>query len=128
MNDSVKTILMNNTWSLATMSDMPNVVPVGMHTVTDDGLLLLGDVMMDVCVTNVKATGKAAVCAWDSKTGEGYQVKGSAVYETEGARYDLLNAAVVEKTKGAMRLKGVIVLTPEQTIVVTPGPDNKKVL
>ena len=99
-----------------------------MRCVTEDGLLLLGDVMMESSAANVKANGKAAVCAWDVGTSEGYQIKGSAVYETEGARYDLLNGIAMEKTKGAIRLKGVIVLTPEKTIVVTPGPDNKKVL
>ena len=128
MLESVKNVLNANAWNLATMSDVPNVVPVGMRFVTEDGLLLLGDVMMETSAANVKANGKAAVCAWNPATSEGYQIKGSAVYETEGAHYDLLNGIAVEKTKGALRLKGVIVLTPEKTIVVTPGPDNKKVL
>lgn len=128
MNGAVKKILVNNPWNFATMSDCPNVVPVGMNMVTEDGLLLLGDVLMETSVENVKATGKAAVCAWDPKTCEGYQLKGSAVYETEGKHFELLNNMCIEKTNGAMRLKGVIVLTPEKTVVVTPGPDNKKVL
>lgn len=128
MNESVKKVLNANAWNLATMSDVPNVVPIGMHCVTEDGLLLLGDVLMETTISNVKANGKAAVCAWDPNTSEAYQVKGSAVYETEGAHYDFLNGIAVEKTKGALRLKGVIVLTPETTIVVTPGPDNKKIL
>ena len=128
MNESVKKVLTANPWNFATMSDCPNVVPVGMTAVTDDGLLLLGDVLMETSVANVRATGKAAVCAWDAKTCEGYQIKGSAVYETEGEHFDYLNQIAIEKTKGAMRLKGIVVLTPEKTIVVTPGPDNKKVL
>lgn len=128
MLESVKNVLNSNAWNLATMSDVPNVVPVGMRFVTEDGLLLLGDVMMETSAANVKANGRAAVCAWDPKTSEGYQIKGSAVYETEGEHYDLLNGIAMEKTKGALRLKGVIVLTPEKTIVVTPGPDNKKIL
>ena len=126
MNAAVKAILEKSTWSLATTAnDIPNVVPVGMVCVTEEALLL-GDVLMETSVANIKATGKAAVCAWDAATGEGYQVKGTAVYETEGPRYEQMNAAAVEKTKGAMHLKGIIVLTPEEQIVVTPGPDNKK--
>lgn len=128
MNEAVKKILERNTWSLATMGEAPNVVPIGMTCITADGKLLLGDVMMETSAANVRATGKAAVCAWDPKTGEGYQVKGSAVYETDGPLYAQFNAAAVKQTGGAMHLKGIIVLTPEQEIVVTPGPDNKKVL
>lgn len=128
MNESVKKILTENPWELATMSDFPNVVPIGMTAITEDNLLLLGDVLMETSAANVKANGKASICAWDRKTCEGYQIKGSAVYETEGEHFEFLNNIAIEKTKGAMRLKGVIVLTPEKTIVVTPGPDNKKVL
>ena len=129
MNEAVKAVLRANPWSLATSAgDLPNVVPIGMTCITEDDRLVLGDVMMKTSVENVQATGRAAVCAWDPKTGEGYQVKGRASYETAGPLYDRLHAAAVETTKGAVHLKGVIVLTPEQTIVVTPGPDNKKVL
>ena len=76
-------------------------------------------------MANVKATGKAAVCAWDNETGEGYQIKGSAVYETSGANYERLRDAVLQQSQGSMYLKGIVVVTPEETIVVTPGPENK---
>ena len=37
---------------------------------------------------NVQANGKIAVSAFDPKTSEGYQVKGTAVYQTEGPVVD----------------------------------------
>ena len=128
MNESVKAILKANVWHLATMAETPNVVPVGIHAITEDDRLLLGDVMMATSVDNVRVTGQASVCAWDPKTSEGYQVKGKAEYETSGPDFDMLNEIAIKRTNGAMRLKGVISMTPEMTIVVTPGPDNKMVM
>ena len=125
MNAVVKEFLKKHVWALATMGDCPNVVPVGTTCITDDEKLLLGDVLMETTVANVKATGKAAVCAWDNETGEGYQIKGSAVYETSGANYERLRDAVLQQSQGSMYLKGIVVVTPEETIVVTPGPENK---
>ena len=126
MNEQVKKLLQEHVWTLATMGETPNVVPIGTTCINAQGQLLLGDVMMETSAANVRATGKVAVCAWDPKTAEGYQLKGSAVYETEGPNFEQFNKAVTTQTRGSMELKGVIVLTPEETIVLTPGPNNKQ--
>ena len=47
MTENVVKVLKANVWSVATCSDVPNVVPVGFKDVTEDGLLVVGDVMMD---------------------------------------------------------------------------------
>ena len=43
-------------------------------------------------MNNVKANGKVAISAYDAKTYEGYQVKGTAEYVTEGPVVDMLKA------------------------------------
>ena len=116
-------------WELATCADgEPNVVPVGFKTVSEDGKLIIGDVFMETTMKNILANGRAAVSAFDSETKEGYQVKGAAVYVTEGPVVDALNRAAEEKFGGRLHAKGAVILTPEKVIVTTPGPDNKKVL
>ena len=128
MTENVVKVLKANVWSVATCSDVPNVVPVGFKDVSEDGLLVVGDVMMDTTMKNVQANGKIAISAFDPKTSEGYQVKGTAVYQTEGPVVDALREMAMAVFQGAMTVKGALVITPDKVIVTSPGPDNKKVL
>ena len=57
---------------------------------------------------------------------EGYQIKGTAEYVTEGAIVDTFKAMVEEMFKSAATAKGALIITPEKVIVTTPGADNKK--
>ena len=128
MTEDVVKVLKANVWSVATCGDGPNVVPVGFKDVTEEGLLVVGDVMMDTTVKNVLANGKIAVSAFDPKTSEGYQVKGTAAYRTEGPVVDAFREKAMAVFHGAMTVKGALVITPEKVIVTTPGPNNKKEL
>lgn len=129
LNENVIKVLNGSLWELATCAaGEPNVVPVGFKTVSEDGKLIIGDVFMETTMKNILANGRAAVSAFDSETKEGYQVKGAAVYVTEGPVVDALNRAAEEKFGGRLHAKGAVILTPEKVIVTTPGPDNKKVL
>lgn len=130
MNENVVKILKAYMWDVATCSDdgNPNVVPVVFKNVTEDGKLVVGDVFMETTMNNVKANGKVAISAYDAKTYEGYQVKGTAEYVTEGPVVDMFKGLVEKTFRGAATAKGALVITPEQVIVTTPGADNKKVL
>ena len=129
LNEHVIKVLNGSLWEPATCAaGEPNVVPVGFKTVSEDGKLIIGDVFMETTMKNILANGRAAVSAFDSETKEGYQVKGAAVYVTEGPVVDALNRAAEEKFGGRLHAKGAVILTPEKVIVTTPGPDNKKVL
>lgn len=93
MNEQVIALLKSGIWDLATCADgEPNVVPVAFKDVTEDGKLVVGDVFMETTMNNVKANGKVAISAYDAKTYEGYQVKGTAEYVTEGPVVDMLKA------------------------------------
>lgn len=130
MNENVVKILKAYMWDVATCSDdgNPNVVPVAFKNVTEDGKLVVGDVFMETTMNNVKANGKVAISAYDAKTYEGYQVKGTAEYVTEGPVVDMFKGLVEKTFRGAATAKGALVITPEQVSVTTPGADNKKVL
>lgn len=130
LNDSVVNVLKNNLWDVATCADNePNVVPVGFKDVTDEGALLVGDVFLDTTLKNIaENNGRVAVSAYDAKTFEGYQIKGTAVYVTEGEVVDKFKAMAEALFHGAATAKGALIITPDKVIVTTPGADNKKEL
>ncbi|MDD6743109.1 MAG: pyridoxamine 5'-phosphate oxidase family protein [Roseburia porci] len=128
MNENVTKLLKEQIWYLGTYSDEPNAVPVAFKDITEDGKLLVGDVFLETTLNNIKANGKIAVSVSDASTLEGYQIKGTAEYITEGPVVDKFKEMVEAMFKGAATAKGALVITPEKIIVTTPGADNKKEL
>ena len=128
LNESVVKLLKESVWDLATCADgEPNVVPVAFKDVTEDGKLLVGDVFLETTLNNIKANdGKITISVYDAQNLEGYQIKGTAQYVTEGAVVDTFKAMVEEMFHGAATAKGALIITPEKVIVTTPGADNKK--
>ena len=115
-------------WDLATCADgEPNVVPVAFKDVTEDGKLVVGDVFLETTLKNIKANeGEIAISAYDTKSLEGYQIKGTAEYVTDGAIVAAFKTAVEGMFKGSATAKGALIITPSKVIVTTPGADNKK--
>lgn len=130
MDTRVIKVLKENMWDLATCADgEPNVVPVAFKDVTDDGKLIVGDVFLETTLRNLRENGnRIAVSAYDAKTLEGYQIKGVAEYQTDGAVVDAFKKIVEQTFDGAATAKGALVITPERVIVTTPGGENKKEL
>ena len=128
LNESVVKLLKSGMWDLATCADgEPNVVPVAFKDVTDDGKLVVGDVFLETTLNNIKANnGKIAISAYDTQSLEGYQIKGTAEYVTEGELVNTFKAMVEKMFNGAATAKGALVITPSKVIVTTPGADNKK--
>lgn len=130
MNENVLKLLKAGMWDLATCANgEPNVVPVAFKDVTEDGKLVVGDVFLETTLNNIKANnGKIAISVYDPQNLEGYQIKGTAEYVTEGAVVDTFKAMVEKMFNGAATAKGALIIAPEKVIVTTPGADNKKVL
>ena len=130
MNDSVKKLLKESMWDLATCANgEPNVVPVAFKDVTPDDRLVVGDVFLDTTLKNLAASGgKIAISVYDAKSLEGYQIKGVAEYVTEGEVVKTFKAMVEKMFNGGATAKGALIITPEKVIVTTPGADNKKEL
>lgn len=130
LNENVKKVLAESMWDLATCADNePNVVPVAFKDVTADGKLVVGDVFLETTLKNLQANGgKIAISAYDAKSLEGYQIKGTAEYVTEGEVVTTFKNMVEKMFNGAATAKGALIITPEKVIVTTPGADNKKEL
>ena len=130
MNDSVKKLLKESMWDLATCANgESNVVPVAFKDVTPDGKLVVGDVFLDTTLKNLTVNGgKIAISVYDAKSLEGYQIKGIAEYVTEGEVVKTFKAMVEQMFHGGATAKGTLIITPEKVIVTTPGADNKKEL
>ena len=130
LNEAVVKLLKSELWDLATCADgEPNVVPVAFKDVTPEGKLVVGDVFLDTTLKNLKENGgKIAVSAYNAQSLEGYQVKGTAVYVTEGDVVNTFKAMVEKMFNGGVTAKGALVITPEKVIVTTPSAENKKEL
>ena len=128
LNESVVKLLKSGMWDLATCANgEPNVVPVAFKDITDDGKLVVGDVFLETTINNIKANGgRIAVSVYDAQNLEGYQIKGTAEYITEGTIVDTFKAMVEKMFNGAATAKGALVITPSRVIVTTPGAENKK--
>ncbi len=128
LNENVKKLLKEQMWYLATYDQEPNAVPVAFKDVTEDGKLVVGDVFLETTLHNIEKNGRIAVSASNGSTLEGYQIKGTAEYITEGPVVDIFKKLVEDMFKGAATAKGALIITPEKVIVTTPGLDNKKEL
>ncbi len=130
MNESVKKLLKASMWDLATCANgEPNVVPVAFKDVTSDGKLVVGDVFLDATLKNLAADGgKIAISIYDAKSLEGYQIKGTAEYVTEGDTVKTIKTMVEQMFNGGATAKGALIITPEKIIVTPPGAGNKKEL
>lgn len=130
LNESVVSLLKRGMWDLATCANgEPNVVPVAFKDVTPEGKLVVGDVFLETTLKNLAANnGKIAISVYDAQALEGYQIKGTAQYVTEGEIVATFKKAVETMFHGAATAKGALIITPEKVIVTTPGADNKKEL
>ena len=128
LNENVRKLLKEQMWYLATYDQEPNAVPVAFKDVTEEGNLLVGDVFLETTLENLRKNGRIAVSASNGSTLEGYQIKGTARYVTEGPVVETFKQMVETMFKGAATAKGALVITPERVIVTTPGLDNKKEL
>ena len=130
LNVHVVKLLKSGMWDLATCANgEPNVVPVAFKDVTDDGKLVVGDVFLETTLKNLEANGgRIATSVYDAQNLEGYQIKGTARYVTEGEVVETFKTMVEQMFNGAATAKGALIITPEKVIVTTPGADNKKVL
>lgn len=81
-----------------------------------------------VTINNIRANGKIVVSPSNASTMEGYQIKGTAQYITEGSMVDTFKKVVSDMFKGELTAKGALIITPEKVIVTTPGANNKNEL
>ena len=124
INNEMKNLL-NETaiWVLATADKkgLPNAVPIFFTKILDDGNLLLVDNFMNKTIDNIKENPQVSVSVWKDK--EGYQFKGTAAVETDGANFEQGKELAKDRNP-----KGVVVVALTSVYTTAPGPDAGKKL
>ena len=126
LNSEVKAFLdANKMWVLATAGNIPNAVPIYFTKVLDDNRLMLVDVFMKKTLENIKDNSKVAVAVYNAEKLQGYQLKGTATYLSEGP---LVNQGNTMASALKLAAKGVITIEVAEVLVTSPGPDIGKSL
>ena len=115
-------------WFVGTGADEPDISVIGFKELTDDGKLVLCDVMMNHTLENIRKNGNACVLALNAETMESYLITGAAEYRTSGPVFDAWKQNAAAMTGGKMNAKGVVIVTPESVRVKSPSPENGKEL
>ncbi|UWG97626.1 MAG: pyridoxamine 5'-phosphate oxidase family protein [Candidatus Dehalobacter alkaniphilus] len=126
LNENVSKLLNEaKTWTIATLGETPNAVPILFKKVRTDESLVLFDVFMQKTLDNIVKNNNVAVTVYNESTLEGYQIKGTAEYSTAK---DLVDEGNTATSAFKLTTKGAVIVKIKQVIVLTPGPDIGKVL
>ena len=97
-----------------------NVIPVSAAQVID-GAIHLFDFFMSKTVTNIQSDNHVALVCWEGLSG--VQVKATAEYVTNGVAFEGADKWAKEAHPDR-KLRGVLVLSPNQCYSVTPSDDS----
>ena len=107
-------------FATASKDGTPNVVPVGMIFMGDDGNIWLVDNYLNKTLANLKENPKAAFYIWTRDFKESYQIKGSVTIENSGPDY-LKVVGIAHAKKETYPAKNLIKMKVEEVYYVTPG-------
>lgn len=107
----------------AGLDGIPNAVPVAIKRVLDADTILISDQFFNKTLTHIMENSQVSLLVWEGN--EGYQIKGTATYESEGPRFDKVAQMVEEYAAsiGApLKSKGACFIQVEAVYSVAPGP------
>ena len=107
-------------FATASKDGTPNVVPVGMIFMGDDGNIWIVDNYLNKTLANLKENPKAAFYIWTRDFKESYQIKGSVTIENSGPDY-LKAVGIAHAKKETYPAKNLIKMKVEEVYYVTPG-------
>lgn len=115
------------TFSLATASKdgVPNVVPVGMLFMGEDGNVWIVDNFFDKTLKNLKENPNASFFVWNPEAKDSYQIKGTVTIENSGADYEKA-VAFAHAKKETLPAKNLVKMKVTEVYYVTPGPNAGK--
>ena len=110
-------------FALATASQegIPNVVPVGMLFVGEDGMVWLVDNFLKKTLKNLQENPVASFYVWNPEAKESYQVKGKATIVSSGPDYEKA-VAFAHSKKETLPAKNLVKIEPAEVYYTTPGP------
>lgn len=115
-------------WYVGTCSDKPEISIIGFKEILDDGRILLCDIFMNSTLDNIKTNGNISIICCDPDKMEAYEVYGKAVYSTDPEYLDNWTVLAAAMSGGKLKPKGVVLITPEKTKVMSASPSNGKEL
>lgn len=123
MNDDVKKLFNAQSivaFGTADKKGKPNVIAVYWKKIVDDKTILFIDNFMNKTIKNIKENNKVCVSFWDAKNDEGYQIKGTAKYHTDGKLFEE-NKKWIKSINPNRNPKGVIEIKIEEIYSLKPG-------
>ena len=110
-------------FALATASKegIPNVVPVGMLFVGEDGMVWLVDNFLKKTLKNLQENPVVSFYVWNPEAKESYQVKGKATVVSSGPDYEKA-VAIAHAKKETLPAKNLVKIEPAEVYYTTPGP------
>jgi len=107
-------------FATASKDGTPNVVPVGMIFMGEDGNIWLVDNYLNKTLANLKENPKAAFFIWSRDFTESFQVKGTVTIENSGSDY-IKAVQIAHSKKETYPAKNLIKMKVEEIYYVTPG-------
>lgn len=98
----------------------PNVSAIASKKIIDSNTIWTIDTFHQKTMQNIKLNGHVSIAMW--KDSVGYQVKGAAVYLTEGPVFEKAKDWIL-KIKPTKIVKGVVEIKVEKVFFLTPNYD-----
>ncbi len=110
-------------YALATASKggVPNVVPVGMMFLGEDGKVWLVDNYLKKTLRNIQENPLVSFYVWNPESKESYQLKGAATVSNSGADYEKA-VAFAHSKRETFPAKNLIKIEVTEVYYTTPGP------
>lgn len=109
-------------FATASKAGVPNVVPVGMLFLAEDGKVWLVDNFLKKTLANLQENPVASFYVWNPECTDSYQVKGTCVIENSGEDYEKA-VAFAHAKKETLPAKNLVKMTVTEVYYTTPGPN-----
>ena len=109
-------------FATASKNGVPNVVPVGMLFLADDGKIWLVDNFLKKTLANLQENPVASFYVWNPECTDSYQVKGTCVIENSGEDYEKA-VAFAHAKKETLPAKNLVKMTVTEVYYTSPGPN-----
>ena len=100
----------------------PNVIAVYWKHIPDDQTIWLLDNYMNKTLENLRGNPNVCVSIWDAQNDEGYELKGTATYHSEGETFEKAKAWI-QSINPEKNPKGVVEVKVEEVFTLKPGPE-----
>ena len=109
-------------FSTISSNGIPNVVAIGSTKIVDNDTVWIIDTLFKKTKENILKTGRVAIAFWEGS--EGYQIKGTATYHSEGKIFEEGKDWIL-KLKPKKIVKGVVKIKVTEIYSITSWPHEE---